>query len=175
MSEDTHLGESYKEVTAEVSPTSHELILHVTWVSPCSLYLVSTLFFCWVLLTKAHRWLCNNRPHWWFRPYGYWKGATWGEGKWVRRSLVNYRLYNHSINSYYLYLEDMTRSIILPSLPHYSVDYSMAFDKLKRTLCIIVVAIFPHLNERWHLENWGMWSYLCTLPYTCLRCTRKLI
>ena len=36
----------------------------------------------------------------------------------------------------------MPRSTVLSNLPHYSADYSKAFDKLKRALCIIIVFIF---------------------------------
>jgi len=57
-------------------------------------------------------------------------------------SIANYRGYNCSINSYYFNLEDMSKSIDLPSLPYYSVDYSKAFDKLKRVICIVIVFIF---------------------------------
>jgi len=47
------------------------------------------------------------------------------------RPLDNSGAYNHSINSYYFYLEDIPRSIVLLNLPNYSIDYSKAFDKLK--------------------------------------------
>ena len=67
------------------------------------------------------------------------------------RSIGNYRRYNRFINSYYFYVEDMPKSIVLSSLPYYSIDYSKAFDKLKRALCIIIVFVFmfsyKHLFE----------------------------
>ena len=65
------------------------------------------------------------------------------------RSLGNYRGYNYSIDPYYFYLEDMPKSIVLSSLPHYSADYSKAFDKLKRALCILIFFIF--MFSHWHL------------------------
>ena len=47
------------------------------------------------------------------------------------------------------YLEDMSKSIVLLSFPHYFVDYSKALDKLKRALCIIIEFMFMFSYLHW--------------------------
>ena len=59
-----------------------------------------------------------------------------GKANDLDRSLGDYGWYNRYINSYDFYLEDLYRSIALSSLHYYSSDYSNAFDKLNRALCI---------------------------------------
>ena len=63
----------------------------------------------------------------------------------LSRSLGN-RGYNPSIDPYHCYSEDMPLSIILSSLPHYSVDYFKTFDKLKSALCISIAFTFSYLH-----------------------------
>jgi len=52
------------------------------------------------------------------------------------RSLGDYRGYNRSIGSYYFYLDNISKSIVLSSRPCYFVYYSKIFDRLKRELCM---------------------------------------
>lgn len=49
--------------------------------------------------------------------------------------------YNSSIGTYYKYLEDKPRRIILPTLHHHFADFSKVFDKLKRTLQAVTIMI----------------------------------
>ena len=52
------------------------------------------------------------------------------------RSLGNYKAYNPFIDFYYFYLEGMPRSIVLSSLPHYSVMHYC---------CVCIYVLLPTL------------------------------
>jgi len=147
MSEETPLDESCKAVIIEV-PLSLELInplSHTSLELNCSLYLFAIFHSLGYSLLKTMDCCVITNSNDDLDVVDILMQELQGNVSKCSRSLCS-KWYSHSFECYYFYLEDMPKSIVLSSLPHYSIGYSKAFDKLKGALCIIVVFTFSYLH-----------------------------
>ena len=58
------------------------------------------------------------------------------------KSLGNHGEYNPLFDPYIIYLEDVHRKVVWSTFFHCFFDFFKAFDKLKRSLCLIAIVIF---------------------------------